>query len=62
MTQFYVRIDEHHKTPQQIAQREATYEAAKVLRRDGYDVEVVEHFTGSSKRADAASIHIKLRD
>ena len=56
----YVRIDEHNKTPQQVAQRDATYEAAKVLRKAGYDVEVREWFTGKSKNADAAGIVIKM--
>lgn len=55
-----IRVDEHKKTPQQIAQREATYEAAKVLRRAGFKVDVREWFTGKSTDADAASIVLDL--
>lgn len=57
---FYIRIDEHNKTPEQIAQRDDTYAAAKVLRDMGYSVEVREWFTGQSKTADTASIVLKL--
>lgn len=55
-----VRVDEHHKTDAQIAQREATYEAARILRRGGIDCEVREFFTGTSAGADAAGIFLKL--
>ncbi len=61
MTEFYVRLDERSKTPQQIAQRDATYELAKRLRGEGIDCEVREWFTGSSKTADAASLVLKLK-
>ena len=55
-----IRVDEHNKTPQQIAQREATYQAATYLRRAGYKVEVREWFTGKGTDADAAGIVLDL--
>lgn len=60
MTSFYVRLDEADKTPAQIDQREETYRAAKVLRDNGFNVRVMEHFTGKSTEADAASIVLKM--
>lgn len=57
---FNVRIDEHSKTDQQLAQRAATYEAARILRQNGIECEVREFFTGSAKEADAAGIFLKL--
>lgn len=54
--QFQVRIDEHEKTDAQIAQREATYAAARILKQHGIRCEVREFFTGLSKTADAAAI------
>lgn len=57
----YLRLGEEYKTEQQLSQREETYEAAKALRKMGYDVEVKEHFTGREIHCDAASIIIKLR-
>ena len=59
--EFYVRLDEESKSTQQVTQREETYEAAKALRKLGYDVSVREHFTGKEIQCDAASIVIKLR-
>ena len=58
---IHLRVDEEHKTPQQLEQRELSYKAAKVLRAAGYDVEVMEWYTGRSKEANAASIIIKLK-
>lgn len=60
--EFQLRIDENSKTPQQITQRERTYEAARALTRAGFDVEVREFFTGSAKKADAAAVVIKQGD
>lgn len=60
MTSFYVRLGEANKTPAQIEQREKTYEAAKSLRALGYEVEVLEWFTGDAAKADAAGIILKL--
>lgn len=60
MTEFQIRVDEESKTPEQIAQRDLTYAAARALRLIGYKVEVREFFTGTSKRADAAAIFIEL--
>ena len=57
---FYVRLEEAQKTVQPLVQRDTTYEAAAVLRRAGYDVEVREWFTGDSKMADAESIVVKF--
>lgn len=59
---FHLRLDEEQKTPEQIAQREETYRAAAFLRKAGFDCEVTEMFTGSSKKANAAAIHLKLAD
>ena len=53
---FHLRLDEEQKTPEQIAQREATYQAAKILNAAGYKCEVNEYYTGKSKTANAASI------
>ena len=60
MSSFPVRIDESDKTPEQINQRERTYEAAKALRSFGIECEVREFFTGRRKTADAAAIVLKL--
>lgn len=53
---FYVRLDEANKTPEQLAQRERTYQAAKVLEAAGFHCHVQEHFTGDDMKATAASI------
>lgn len=55
-----VRIDEHQKTGAQMAQREATYQAARLLQREGIECEVIEYFTGSSTTANAAGIILKM--
>lgn len=60
MSSFYVRIDEASKSDAQIAQRDRTYEAAKLLRRNGFDCEVRELFTGKDHNSSAACIHLKL--
>ena len=59
--EFQVRIDEHDKTSAQIAQREATYNAARILKQHGIKCQVREFFTGSSQTADAAAIILDLR-
>lgn len=55
-----VRVDEHMKTGAQMAQREATYQAAKLLRDNGFECEVTEMFTGTSTTANAAAIFLKM--
>ena len=57
---FYVRIDEEDKTPEQLAQRERTYEAAKLLNAAGFKCHVTEFFTGKNSKANAAGITIEL--
>jgi hypothetical protein len=57
---FTIRVDEHRKTDPQLAQRAATYEAARILRQHGIECEVREFFTGSAKDADAAGIFLKM--
>jgi hypothetical protein len=59
VTEFYVRIDEENKTPQQIEQRDRTYDAAKILRAAGIQCKVHECFTGKSVRANAAYITLE---
>jgi hypothetical protein len=55
-----VRIDEHMKSGAQMAQREATYQAARLLRENGIECEVTEFFTGKSTTAPAAAIYLKM--
>jgi predicted DNA-binding helix-hairpin-helix protein len=55
---FYVRLDEEDKTPEQLMQRERTYQAAKLLRAAGFDCQVIEYFTGKDPKANAAAIVI----
>ena len=60
MMEFYVRIDEEDKTPEQLIQRDRTYEAAKILRSAGFKCRVNEYFTGKNPKADAAGITIEV--
>lgn len=55
-----VRIDEGYKSNAQVAQRELTYQAARILRENGIACEVREFFTGTSVGADAAGIFLEL--
>lgn len=60
MSQGYpLRLDEADKTPEQIAQREATYQACKILKAAGINAEVREFWTGKYTDADAAGIFIR---
>lgn len=60
MTGFYLRLDEENKSDAQIQQRDRTYEAAKLLRRNGFECEVRELFTGKDTQRSTACIHLKL--
>jgi hypothetical protein len=60
MTAFYVRLDEKDKTPEQLMQRDRTYEAAKILRSAGFKCRVNEYFTGNNPKADAAGITVEV--
>ncbi len=59
MTGVHLRLDEADKTPEQLAQRERTYQAAKVLRAAGFACDVREFYTGKCAGADAAGIFLK---
>ena len=56
----YLRLDEEDKSPAQLQQRDKTYEAAKKLRDLGYDVKVLEWWTGKNSECYPAGIVLKL--
>jgi hypothetical protein len=58
---FQVDISSDNLTPQQAAQKEATYQAAKILKAAGYNVEVTRYIV-TGPRQDAAGMHIVLED
>jgi hypothetical protein len=55
-----IRLSEPNQSPEQLAQRDKTYEAAELLLRAGFRCHVTEFFVNKGTRQDSACIILDL--